>query len=149
MQLALVAGDPALVKRIAAMIGDPTNATYVGPDSVVCTTEEQGLAYAMKAFLLGQTAVAYFHTAGLAGSSSPVREQAVAIDALINRDLGAFLAVLNEMLAAHVDAARDPHHVHEPRYLIAIPLLALATLANSLGTFVDAPSDLRVQRLTG
>lgn len=133
MQLALIAGDPALVEQIAAMIGDPTNASYVGPDSVVCTTEEQGLAYAMKAFLLGQTAVAYFHTASLAGSSSPVREQAVAIDALINRDWGAFSVALDELLAAHVDASRDPDHVHEPRYLIAIPVLALAALAIGSG----------------
>jgi hypothetical protein len=133
MQLALVAGDPALVEHIAAMIGDPPNASYLGPDSVVCTTEEQGLAYAMKAFLLGQTAVAYFHTAGLSGSSSPIREQSVAIDALINRDRGAFLAALNELLTVHIGAARDPHHVHEPRYLIAIPVLALAAIAIGSG----------------
>lgn len=133
MQLALVAGDPSLVEQIAAMVGDPPDATYIGPDSEVCTTEEQEFAYAMKAYLLGQIAVAYFHTAGLAGSSSPVREQVVAIEALIDRDEGAFLAVLDELLAAHAEAARDPRHVHEPRCLIAIPALALAALANRSG----------------
>jgi hypothetical protein len=130
MQLALVAGDPSLVEQIAAMVGDPPDATYIGPDSVVCTTEEQQLAYALKAYLLGETAVAYFHTAALAGSSSPIREQAVAIDALINREQGAFLSVLDELLAAHTEAAQDPRHVHEPRFLVAIPALALAALAS-------------------
>jgi hypothetical protein len=137
MQLALVAGDPSLVEQIAAMVGDPPDATYIGPDSEVCTTEEQGLAYAVKAYLLGQTAVAYFHTAGLAGSSSPIREQAVAIDALIDRDQRAFLSVLDELLAAHTEAARDPRRVHEPRFLVAIPALALAALANGSGV-IDA-----------
>jgi immunity protein 49 of polymorphic toxin system len=133
MQLALIAGDPSLVEQVAARVGDPPNATYIGPDSEVCTTEEQGLAYAVKAYLLGETAVAYFHTAGLAGSSSPVREQAVAIDALIDGDERAFLSVLDELLAAHTEAARDPRHVHEPRFLVAIPALALAALANRSG----------------
>jgi hypothetical protein len=133
MQLALVAGDPSLVEQIAAMVGDPPDATYIGPNSVVCTTEEQELAYAVKAYLLGETAVAYFHTAGLAGSSSPIREQVVAIDALIDRKQGAFLSVLDELLAAHTEAAQDPRHVHEPRFLVAIPALAFAALASRSG----------------
>ncbi len=140
MQLALIAGDPSLVEQIAAMVGDPPNATYIGPDSEVCTTEEQGLAYAVKSYLLGQIAVAYFHTASLAGSSSPIREQAIAIDALIDSDERTFLSALDELLAAHTEAARDPRHVHEPRLLINIPALALAALANRLGVIV--PSQL-------
>lgn len=137
MQLALVAGDPSLVEQIAAMVGDPPNATYIGPDSEVCTSEEQGLAYALKAYLLGETAVAYFYTAGLAGSSSPIREQAIAIDALIDLDQGLFLSGLDELLAAHTEAARDPGRMHEPRFLVSIPALALAALANRSGV-IDA-----------
>ncbi len=133
MQLALIAGDPSLVEQVAAMVGDPPDASYIGPDSVVCTTEEQELAYAMKAFLLGKTAVAYFHTTSLGGASSPIRQQAAAIDALIDGNQAAFLSALDELLAAHTEAARARSHAHEPRFLLAISALALAALASRSG----------------
>jgi hypothetical protein len=129
MQVAVLAGDRSLVERVAALVGDPPDATYVGPDSVVCTQEEQGLAYALKAYLLGRTAVAYFHTAGLATSATSIRVQAVAIDALIRRERQDFLSALAELLAAHADLAVNPDRAREPRRFVAIPALALAALA--------------------
>lgn len=129
MQVALIAGDHHLVEQITAMVGDPPNATYIGPDSEVCTPEEQGLAYALKAQLLGRQAVAFFYAAGLTAAQPPVRQQALAIKALIDRDAGAFLVALGDLLAAHTAAASDPLNAREPRCLINLPALALAVLA--------------------
>lgn len=133
MQVALISGDTYLVEQIAAMVGDPPDATYIGPDSEVCTPEEQGLAYALKAHLLGQHAVAFFYTAGLAAARPPVRQQAVIIEALIDRDAGTFVAALGDLLAAHAAVASDPHNAREPRCLINLPALALAALAIQSG----------------
>lgn len=129
MQVALIAGDSSLVEQIATMVGDPPDATYIGPDSEVCTLEEQGLAYALKGHLLGQDAVAFFYTAGLRAAQPSVRQQAVTIEALINRDAGTFLAALGDLLVAHAVAASYLHNAPEPRCLINLPALALATLA--------------------
>lgn len=133
MQVALIGGDPILVEQIAAMVGDPPDATYIGPDSEVCTPEEQRLAYALKAHVLGKHAVAIFYAAGLTVAQPPVRQQAAAIEALINRDPEAFLAVLGDLRAAHAAAASDPHNAREPRRLINLPALALAALATQSG----------------
>ena len=133
MQVALIAGDRSLIEQIATMVGDPPDATYIGPDSEVCTPEEQRLAYALKAHLLGQHAVAIFHTAGLTAAQPPVRQQAAIIEAIINRDAEPVFALLGELLATHAVAASDPHSYREPRCLINLPALSLAALAIQSG----------------
>ncbi|MDQ4136265.1 MAG: Imm49 family immunity protein [Pseudomonadota bacterium] len=133
MQVALIAGDHHLVERIAATVGDPPNATYIGPDSEVCTPEEQGLAYALKAYLLGRQAVAFFYTAGLTAAPPTVRQQALAIEALMGHEAGAFLAALDGLLSAHAATAGNPLNAREPRCLINLPALALAVLAIQSG----------------
>jgi hypothetical protein len=133
MYLALVAGDRDLVAGIAGLIGDPPSAGYIGPDSEVCTPEEQQLAYGVKALLLGQDAVAAFYAAGLGGARPSIRHQAAMVVALVGRDRDAFLAALRDALATHAVEASDRQNTHEPRRLMYLPGLGLAALAVGTG----------------
>jgi hypothetical protein len=129
MQVALIAEDSYLVQQIATMVGDPPDAAYIGPSSEICTPEEQGLAYSLKAYLLGQYALAFSCAADVTAAQPLIRQEAVAIEALINRDTGAFVAALSDLLTVHAAAASDPRSAREPRCLINLPALALTALA--------------------
>lgn len=130
MQTALVAGDPDRAEQTASQVGDPPDASYIGPDSVVCTTDEQQLAYAFRSLLFGRDAVAMFHLGGV-GDDAPalIRHQANGLYALIDRDDGGFLEALNRLLAAHAVEAAEPVHAREPRRFLSLPALGMAALA--------------------
>jgi len=51
LELALAGGAPELATTLAPLVWDPPDATYIGPTSVVCTPEEQRLAYALRDLL--------------------------------------------------------------------------------------------------
>jgi hypothetical protein len=134
MQAALIAGDRALAEQIAELVGDPPDASYLGPDSVVCTPDDQALAYALKALLLGQIAVAVFHIGGVGESAPPIlRRQAAALYTLIDQDQGGFLAALVGLIDAHAAEAAIPENAREPRRFLNLPALALARLALDAG----------------
>jgi hypothetical protein len=46
--MAVIAGKYTLAQQLAELMKDPPKATYVGPDSEVCTANQQSLAYAVK-----------------------------------------------------------------------------------------------------
>lgn len=129
MYAALAAGERELAERIAEFVGDPPDASYVGPESEVITPDEQELAYGLKAFLLGQLAVAVFHTAGLNQSPALIHAQARAIQALVNEDPDEFLDALQGLLAAHAIDASQEERAREPRRLMCLPCLGLAAIA--------------------
>jgi hypothetical protein len=56
--MALIARDPNLAKSLARNLWDPPNARYIGPESVLCTTEQHDLAYALRHFLLDESSSA-------------------------------------------------------------------------------------------
>lgn len=51
LELALACGAHDLATALAPLVWDPPDATYIGPSSVVCTPEEQRLAYALRDLL--------------------------------------------------------------------------------------------------
>lgn len=134
MQTALIAGDQELAEQSAELVGDPPNASYIGPDSEVCTPDDQAIAYALKAFLLEQTAVAVFHLGGITKGAPPViRQQAAALSMLIDRDRGAFLTALDRLLEAHAAEAAEPENAREPRRFMCLSAIALTRLAIDRG----------------
>ncbi|MET4134344.1 hypothetical protein ABIC21_000538 [Pseudarthrobacter sp. PvP090] len=54
MELGLAAGALDVVRDLAKLVQDPPGASYLGEGSVVCTTEEQLLAYATRDLVLGR-----------------------------------------------------------------------------------------------
>lgn len=143
MQTALVAGDRELADQTAELVGDPPDASYIGPDSEVCMPDEQSVAYALKALLLEQTAVAVYHMGGVSNDAPPLeKQQAVALYALIDRDRDAFLEALDRLLDAQAAEAAEREAAREPRRFMCLPALALARLAidDGLGTLDHLPA---------
>ncbi len=133
MEVALIAGDPTLTEQIAEMVGDPADAAYIGPDSEICTPDEQSLAYALKAHLLGQHAVAVFYAAGVHNAPMSIHQQAAAVIALVRQDPEAFVDALRGLLTAHAAAASEAKRAPVPRYLMSLPALGLASLGTESG----------------
>src|SRR5262245_14078541 len=133
MYVALVAGDLDLAEQIAGLVGDPPDASYIGPNSEVCTPEEQQLTYTLKALLLGQDAVTAFYATGLGHAPPLIRHQAAAMNALICQDQNAFLDALHDLLEAHAAWASDERNAREPRRLMCLPGLGLSALALESG----------------
>jgi hypothetical protein len=46
--MALIADEYGIAQKLAALMWDPPKADYIGPDSEVCTNNQQRLAYAVK-----------------------------------------------------------------------------------------------------
>jgi hypothetical protein len=137
MYAALTAGDSELAERTAGLVGDPPGASYLAPNSVVCTPDEQQLAYALKALLLGQTAVAAFQ-AGVPDSAPPaIRHQATAVQAMATQNPRLFLDALDALLVTHGLEVADIRRQREPRYFLSLPALGLAALATTSGLVTD------------
>ena len=63
--MALIVRDPDLARSLACNLWDPPNARYIGPESVLCTTEQSDLAHVLRHFLLderlpGKAVLAHF-----------------------------------------------------------------------------------------
>lgn len=56
LELGLACGAHDLATALAPLVWDPPGATYIGPNSVVCTPEEQRLAYALRDLLVNDGA---------------------------------------------------------------------------------------------
>jgi hypothetical protein len=58
---ALVAGKRETALYIAELLADAPDAGYIGPDSEVCTPDEQRIAYSFKYLILGDQKEALAH----------------------------------------------------------------------------------------
>jgi hypothetical protein len=145
MYAALANGDHRLAEEIAGLVGDPPDASYIGPNSEVCTPEEQQLAYAVKSLLLGKNAVAAFYATNVGRPSSILHHQAAAVNALVNRDASTFLSSLDGVLARHASESDAIQNAREPRRLVCLPALGLA--AHALGLDLVTTSSLPVANI--
>jgi len=124
MYAALVTGDPELVKLTASLVGDSPDAS-----SSACSRDEQRLAHAVNALVVGDAEVAQSRAAAVDSDADTIRAQAAAVQAIAARSSRSFIDALGALLEAHRAEAVDPRHRREPRYLLSLPGLALATLA--------------------
>ncbi len=137
MYLALISGGPQEARRLAALIGDPPEATYLGEDSTVCTPEDQQLAYFLKALLLGEKPEPPRQTE----SSSEGRAfERFMLEALWAGDGRVFLDSLRRLLVWQEGQRRAEEHRQDPAWWICVPGLALSVLAAS--RFLIEPDSL-------
>jgi hypothetical protein len=129
MHLALAVGDRPLATRIARLVGDPPDASYLGDDSVVCTWEEQRLAYALRDLLAGDPAGALAAPAAMPAGDLGAAAQAELLAALAARDGTAVRGALARLLAWHRAEAEHEANAHDVRRLLSLPATALAALA--------------------
>jgi len=127
MYLALTVDQPDLARKIAKMVFDPSNATYIGPDSVVCTVNEQHLAYGLKLYLLEDPINAELQLRMIENEEPSVNHQATMIKALIDQNPQAFLSALNELLSDHRQQAESDTRGLE--WFVSVPGLGLSAAA--------------------
>jgi hypothetical protein len=131
LYVALIGAGTALARRLAPLIADPPDATYLGVDSVVCTYNDQHLAYAVKALLLDDPGAAGRELEKIQDPDPGIESHARLIRALQSRADGEFLAELRRHLGWHAQEARQPGSGRQTALFMDIPALALYQLALS------------------
>jgi len=127
--VALIAGRELLARQIAAHIWDPPGATYIGPESEVCTPDDQQLAYAVKALLLTHSSDALSHLHLRCPSSSTAQVQANLIETLITNRAAECIARVNDLLDWHRQQAMSAEGRNNMDLFFSIPGLALCSQA--------------------
>jgi len=130
--MALIVSKYAVAQQLAELMWDPPKATYVGPDSEVCTTNQQSLAYAVKHLLQSNSEGV---NKELRRISNRKGEQQVAAMAKMVRGLAEnsdarFNEGLFEVLFFHRKAARREN---DPQRFFSLEGLGLSTLALRCG----------------
>lgn len=130
MLLALAAGDQSLARSLAPWAEDPEGASYLGPDSVVTTPDDQALAKAWRDLLLNRTVPIL----ALSPQAAPgALLEAAALESLAASDGASFCAALGRLVTWHEEQAGLEEHRHQPDWLLCLPGLALATVAMERG----------------
>jgi hypothetical protein len=131
LALATGAGRAEAAREVAALVGDPHDADYLGADSVVCSWDDQHVAYALAAFLLNdpRAARAELRAFSGAGSTGTLGEQAEALRALLAGEPPAFLDALGRLLAVHREQATRRENWKEPLSYLCLPAVGLAAVA--------------------
>lgn len=129
MYLAVIGEGKDLARRIAELVWDPPDANYIAPESVICTSDEQHLAYALKAYLLEQDDRVLPELDQIRGSGEDVHSQTMILRAIHSRSAQTFLKNLSRQLAWHLIQAQKPENRKTPEYFLDIPGLALYALA--------------------
>ncbi len=129
MQLTLMCQGLDTARRVAGLVGDPPDAaTYIGEDSVVCTPEDQELAYFLKALLLDETP----GPAGQAGPSSEGRAfERMLLEAIWAGDRKVFLHSLRQLLLWYNVERQAKEHRRDLSWWICVPGLGCSVLAVS------------------
>jgi hypothetical protein len=131
VSLALVARDYALAERLANLIWDPPNATYVGPHSEVCTLNEQHLGYAIRELVAGADA-------GCVREASQITWNKIESDVFclgkmvraIAEGIGeTFLVALRKLLEWHDKQATRKENLRNPEWYLSLRGLGAGVLA--------------------
>ncbi len=152
-------GSLDLARAIAEVTWDPPDSNIIAPDSVVCTTAEQHLAYAVKGIILDDLEMAATEAKLARTTREDLQLQVAMVHALLRRTQAEFLEALVKLLAWNRRLARSSQR--QPRIervwspptpdlgflktdpLLCMPALGLAGLAlrMKLLRVQDLPSD--------
>jgi hypothetical protein len=133
MYVAMVTGDEALARQIAAHVWDPPGASYIGPESRVCTPEDQQLSRAVKALLLDRRSSALSQPYVGRPVTSSAKAQAEVIDTLMAGLKTGFIDRLADLLEWHRGQIADAANQKDVELLFSVPGLALCRQALGRG----------------
>lgn len=141
--LGLAIGEVQAARRLASMMWDPPDVDFIGPKSMVCTPNQQAVAYALRYFLEGQPEQA---AAAVSCVRTPPHDyvglQAQLVRCLLRGDGATFLRELPALLARHAKLSR--REAWNPELYMCVPALGLAALAmeTQLVTAEALPQDV-------
>ena len=124
-------GGLGRVREAAGLIGDPPDADYLGDDSVVCTRDEQRVAYALRSLLLGDCGAVTAELRDFPGGrpDDGLAPQAEAVRGLAAGDARRFLGAMADVLASHDRRAARAEGRKDPASYFCLPAAGLARLA--------------------
>lgn len=141
---ALIAGENSLAGKIAAMIWDPPNASYIGPNCF-CTPNKQHLAYAFRDLFRSDIAASKHELAKVTADRRKTGAfyETHMVRALAERDESMFIAGLSSLLDWHMEQARMKENQRNPDYFLCVPGLGLSVMAILAKTCTvdDLPQD--------
>lgn len=134
MYLALIVGDWARARHLAEMVWDPPDASYIGPDSEVCTPDQQRLAYTVKQVILGDSQAALTEISLINPKAQvEIKIQATMARAIVTKQGKVFLDSLTDLLAWHRKMALRKANLNDPDFFLSIAGLGLCALALQQG----------------
>ena len=141
---ALIAGEDELATRIAGLIWDPPNASYIGPRSF-CTPNDQHLGYGLREFFGGcfNAMEAELAQIRVRQSDDAISHQASMLQALATKDDVEFCSSLDALLVRHAKLANSKKNRRDTDFYICTRGLGLCRLAlrhRNLAT-EDLPQD--------
>lgn len=133
---ALVGGEFALASDLASLAWDPPDAKWVSWNSVICTPNDQHLAYAVKHFFAGEVDQMEAELKRLRARprQEPEREYIVGMwRAIVDRNAFQFREWLFDLLNWHEWEAKKHDPIAASDLYLSVPGVALATLAVKRG----------------
>ncbi len=131
--LASAINERGIAKEIAGLIWDPDSADYIGPDSEVCTHDEQHLAYAVRALFIDDVSGVEKELLNITNSSPEVTCQARMIQALSESSSGDFMSSISDLLRWHKDQALSGENMSMQEFIMSIPAIGLSAYAIQKG----------------
>ena len=104
--LALASGEGGLADKLASLLWDPPDATWLSASSVICTRNDHHLAYAVKSLFAGDAAGVEAELSEVRirrKDEVPLRFHREMIRGLAAREPENFLAALKNLLAWHTN----------------------------------------------
>ena len=129
MELALACALRILARTLAYLVWDRRNASYLGPGSVVCTPEEQHLAYALRDALTDQGAGKGLQELRAFVPLTPEQDRRASLLTFFwNDDVAAFSGNLSNLHALHLARVENRVSLNKLDDLMDVPTLAYAAL---------------------
>ena len=140
--MAMVSGQFLMAQRLAQLIGDPSDAPWVGADSDVCTWDDQRIAYAVRDYILGESGDPEAELGNLSNTDSRSAAEGSLVRALIEEP-PKFAEALEAQMKWHRTEARKKRNRKNTDYFLNLTALGLTALAiRNLGVAVaDLPQD--------
>jgi hypothetical protein len=141
--MAVIGGDMGLATSMAPLVWDPPGARYVAPNSLICTTSQQALAYALRHHLLGENDRAKEQVKRLTRVTEDVVGEMLMLRGLVESEPARIKNGLPRVLDWHASVAAEPENYRVAKYFLCMPALGLATLAlrQKLLAREDLPAD--------
>jgi hypothetical protein len=132
MELGLAAGAVDLVGNLALLVEDPPGASYLGEGSVVCTAEEQLLAYATRDLVLRRPDPGRW-LARIAAPTGVHALRTALLAALARADVADARWLSQEMHREHLQRVATEPVVRRLDDCVDVPSLAALALARHVG----------------
>ena len=134
MELALACEPTDIAVSLASFVWDPPHASYLGADSVVCTPQEQQLAYMLRDLLRNYTGTGGTSIKTLKPETVEQAHRLALLKALFKKDQTAFEAGLIDLHDSFLCKVGKKELLSTLDDLLDIPTLAYAMLGNSVFT---------------